>query len=231
MTQKSPTKMLPQKRQREILGEFESKELKFFDAWVKDGTLSATVNATNGEQDPTLGSCLNAVLQGTDPWDRDGRKILIKHIKVLGVFESEGLQDQADVHSQSMFLVAIVLDKQTNGTQLSSELVYQNPAAHSRMSAMPLRNMNYLSRFEILQTALLMAPTASTGVDGSNSTTISGYQIPFELNMKTNIRVEYITGAGGIADISNSSIHVLAWCTSTSMAPAISYNSRIRFYG
>lgn len=212
-------------------GGFLGVELKFHDAKVVDSSLSNSATQADGEQDPTLGDCLNSIDAGTGPSQREGRKILMKSIQVQGVLESTGTSDSIDASTMGMFFVAIVLDTQTNGAQLSSEDVYENVTAHARNAAMPFRNMEFLQRYKVIKMLRMRAPVATVLPDGTNTGSISGFTIPFSLYAKLNVPTNYAAAAGGIGDITDNSLHVLAWSTSSALTPKITYGSRLRFLG
>ncbi len=212
-------------------GGFLGIERKFLDSGQKDSALTTSTSQAGGEHDPTLGDCLNSILQGTNEQNRDGRKVILKSVLVHGTVDSLGNADAGDMPSQAYFYVAIVLDTQTNGTQMSSELAFKNLASDASSSANPFLNLEYQTRFRVIKYVKLRAPTPNAFADGTNTGTISGYQVPFSMYASLNIPVNFVSAAGGIGDIVDNSLHVIAWTSSTTLLPRLNYGARVRFMG
>ncbi len=213
-------------------GGFLGIELKFFDSFVASRSLSSSALATFGEQDPTLGDCLNAIGEGSGQSERDGRKALLKSVDIEGVITAPGNADAGDQASQASFFVALVLDTQTNGAQLSSENVFANLSAVQLAGAAPHRNMEFLSRYKVMKVVKMRAPSSTAFTDGTNTGTIAGYQLPFSIKMALNLPVNFNSAdGGGIQDINDNSLHVIAWTSSTTLTPLMTYGCRVRFLG
>lgn len=215
-------------------GGFLGVEHKFFDSFVDGRALTGSATQANGEQDPTLGDCLNAIAQGSGQSQRDGRKVLIKRCTVKGAFHAPGNADADDMASQATFFVALVLDTQTNGAQLSSETVFQNliTAGGGFVSTNPFRNMEFLSRFKVLKQIRMRAPSSTAFGDGTNTGTVAGYQLQWEIDVPMNLPVNFNSAdGGGISDINDNTLHIIAWTSSLTLTPLISYGARVRFLG
>lgn len=207
-------------------------EKKFLDLFVANGTISAPTDASGGEHDPGTQSCLNGITQGTSESNRIGRNVTIKSVQVSGqvvcpIQSSATTGDEAGVVK-----LYLVLDTQTNGAQLNSEDVFKNISGDARLAASPFRNLEFSKRFTILKkkkVTLRMPPItgATTAIEQQ------GFQIPFEMyhNFGDGMVVNY-TGTGNtIAAITDNSLHIIAYTSSTGLGPKLYYNSRLRFTG
>lgn len=219
------------KRTNVRTGGFLGEELKFMDSWVLNTAFAASNDASAGEFDPVLGDCLNSIDEGSGQSQRDGRKALLKSVAIEGHIESDGLSDQDDMQKQAYFYIALVLDTQTNGAQLSSEEVFKNVAGLADQAASPMRSLERFSRFKVLKWLRIKAPIATAFNDAAATGSIAGYQIPFSMYVKLNLPVTYVGTTGGIADISDNSIHVIGWTSIVTMAPKMTYAARVRFIG
>lgn len=212
-------------------GGFLGLELKFFDNKRPNVTLAASNDASSGELDPAADDCLNAIKEGPGQQQRIGRKCVLKSIHVTGQVESDGIDLTGVGLRKAYFFIALVLDTQTNGATLDSEDVFTNLAADADLSASPARNIEHQSRFKILKSVRLSQPVSSVITDGAVTGSVSGYQIPFTLNAKMNLPVNFVSVDGGIASIVDNSVHLIGWASNTEMAPKVTYGSRVRFLG
>ncbi len=207
---------------------FMGAELKFFDSSRAAIALTAPTDATGGEVDPVTLNCLFAPTQGTGVQSRDGRRVVMKSLQIRGVVTVPNADVVTTGKIAPVFFIAIVMDKQTNAAQASSEDVFTNPGAAALLAASPLRDLERSTRFRVLKEWILTGDTPTT-VDGS--TDQNGYSIPFGYYGKMSTKVEFVANGGSVADIQDISLHVMAYCSSTTFAPTITYNSRVRFMG
>lgn len=217
-------------------GGFVGLEKKFFDSGF-NGALSANGTAIDGEKDPTTLLCLNCPAQGDGESQRDGRQISMQSINVKGVVQIAAQADQTAGDQVPDIFIALVLDKQTNGVQLDSEDVFDNPASATALAAQPFRNLEYSQRFRVLKTVKVSAQDLAGAIqpvfDGTNIEQ-QGAQIPFSMYCKLNgMKVNFISGqtTSVIAAIADNSLHIVAYASNTSMAPVLTYSSRLRFVG
>jgi len=211
-------------------GGFMGVELKYKDTSLVSQALTAPTNGAGAECDPTPTLlCLNPIAQGTSAQERDGKQICIKSCFVSGVVDVPVLANQTAGSVSPMVYVALVLDKQTNAAQLNSEDVFTNPGASAVTAANPLRNLEYTSRFQVLDSVLLEPPQRNISYDGTNIESL-GTRIPFKLSSSADIVTNYIASTAAIASIQDTSLHVIAY-TSSATGATISYNSRVRFVG
>jgi len=218
-------------------GGFVGLEKKFFDTSLQSAINSPT-DATGGEEDPTTLNCLNCPAQGDGESQRDGRQISMHSINIKGnVFiPAQTNQTAADVVPD--IFIALVCDKQTNGSQMNSEDCFTNPAANNSLAAQPFRNLEYVQRFQVLKTVRIASKNIAGAMqpvfDGTNIE-VQGAQIPFSMyvNLK-GMKVNFISGqtSSVIAAIADNSLHVIAYASNaSSLGPTIQYASRLRFVG
>jgi len=210
-------------------GGFLGIELKYKDSALVSSALAAPTDASAGEKDPATLLALNSIAQGDGEQERDGKQVCIKSVYVSGVVD---VPVQANLTAGTVdptIYVALVLDKQTNGAQLNSEDVFVNPGASAVTAASPLRNLQYTSRFQVLDSVLLHPPARQLSYDGTNIES-SGTRMPFKLSNTQDIITNYIATTAVVAAIQDHSLHVIAY-TSSATGAVISYNARVRFVG
>jgi len=226
----------PAKAARKVLnsrtGGFVGMELKFIDYGLVSQAILAPTDAAGAELDPGTVNCLNAIAQGDGESNRDGRQIVMKQCYVTGIINIPIASDQADLGSGHTFFLALVLDKQTNGAQLNSEDVYTNPGAAALTAANPLRDLQYTSRFQVLDSWQgCVGAYEGAGTDGASTNSIGGIQIPFKLNWQGECPVNFTNTTANVSTIQDNSLHVVGFASSVSRTPTVCYNSRVRFVG
>jgi len=213
------------------IGGFLGIELKYVNYARSALALVAPTDASGGEIDPATALALNAIAQGDGEQQRDGKQVNIKSCYVTGVVDIPATINQTTAKNIPTIYIALVLDKQTNGAQLSSELVFENPSAASTTAANPLRNMQYTSRFDVLDSVCVELEQPQVTFDGTNLET-AGSRAHFKLSWTGDMMTQY-TGIGAtVSVIQDNSLHLIAFAgPDISAAPVISYNSRVRFVG
>jgi len=209
-------------------GGFLGIELKFADSALVGSALTAPTNAAGGEQDPATLLALNAIAQGDGESQRDGKQICVKSCYVVGNVLIPPLANQTAGSTVPTIFIALVLDKQSNGAQLNSEDVFVNPGANATVAASPLRNLEYTSRFQVLDSVLIEPHMLAASYDGTNIETF-GLVCPFKLSHNGDIITNFSDTTAVIANIVDTSLHIVAFSTAT--GPSLSYNSRVRFVG
>lgn len=206
-------------------------EMKFVDTSRSGATLSVVGDATGGEVDPTTINTLCAPTTGAGQSNRIGKRITITAVHVTGVISIPAQTNQTTADTMGPVLVALVLDKQTNGAQLNSEDVYTNPTTSAVTNATPLRNMNFSKRFKVLQSLVINPKMATISFDGTNVEQ-TGEAIPFRIDKKLRLPIEFNSlDNGNVGDIVDNSLHIVAFSSSTSQGALMSYNARVRFEG
>ncbi len=210
-------------------GGFIGIEKKFYDTSLVGGVLAIATTGAEHNPSATLNFCTMA--QGDGEENRDGRRATVKSVFVNGTVSIAKQTNQTSVDDWPTIFIALVWDKQTNGAPLNSEDVYGNKSGDSTLSASMLRNLQFSSRFRILASAQFrMIPSADAVFDGTNFE-IPGFTRPFKLSWSGNMPVEYKGTTADVANITNNSIQLVAYCTNNGTAPLINYNARTRFVG
>lgn len=210
-------------------------ELKFLDVYGSQISIPAPTDCSGGEMQPEGGctDCLSVPAQGDGEQQRDGRRILMKSIFVSGAVKWSTSSDQDDAFEAGPVFVALVLDTQTNGSTIVSEQVYTNPNDTANVNTYPLRNLQYSSRFRVLDHVTIQ-PRCSVAFNDAAATGTMAWPIEhFTLSNKkvSDIPMTFSSTTADVANAIDNSLHLIAFCTATSPAAALSYNSRMRFVG
>jgi len=223
--------MTPRQVSNMRIGGFLGIELKYVNYARSALALTSPTDASGAEVDPATALALNAIAQGDGEQQRDGKQVNIKSCYVTGVIDVPSAINQTTAKNIPSIYVALVLDKQTNGAQLASELVFENPSAASTTASNPLRNMQYTSRFDVLDSVCVELEQPVVTFDGTNLES-AGVRGHFKLSWTGDMMTQY-TGTGAtISVIQDNSLHLIAFAgPDITAAPVISYNSRVRFVG
>jgi len=217
-------------------GGFLGIERKYYDSAVANAAVASNANWIGCQLDPTAIPianvfCLNAPTQGNGPTNRVGLRYNIVELHVSGNVQWPAEQNQNVSDNACMVYFALVLDKQTNGAQAATELIYQSPAATAAVAATgPLRNLQYSKRFKVLKTwQCVLTPTVLSYDGAANSMDQGGnaYAFDYFKQFKKPLVVETIANTGTVADVMNYSFHLIGVSSNTSIV--MSYNSRVRF--
>ena len=208
---------------------------KNFESWNTGTALTAPTNATGGEITSTIplegnvGALIGVTSVTTGEDGRDSDEIRIVSINVRGTITCAAQANQTNADLGTKVMIAIVLDKQPNGATMNSEDCYTNPSSTSSLAASPFRDLDYSKRFQVLKTLDMTLTNPSITYDGTNIEQ-SGLIHPFDIYLNTDIVQQYTTTSGLIAAQSTNALHMIAYTSSTALAPTIQYNCRIRFY-
>ena len=223
--------MTPKQVSNLRIGGFLGIELKYVDYALVAQAVLAPTDAAGAEMDPATALALNAIAQGDGEQQRDGKQVAVKSCYVTGVVDCPALINQTTAKNIPTIYIALVLDKQTNAAQAASELVFTNPGASAITAASPLRNMQYTSRFEVLDSVCLEIEQPQATYDGTNLEQ-AGSRTPFKLSWTGDLMTQYVATGATVASIQDNSLHVIAYAgPDLTAAPVLSYNSRVRFVG
>ncbi len=209
-------------------------ELKFFDNFLINGALTAVTDSTAGEHNPSATSGITTVAQGDSGSNRDGRRLTMKSILVQGFINIPAQDAQASIDDATTVFIALVLDKQTNGIETSSEQIFTNPGANVNTSTSPFLNLTNSKRFRILRTLKMNFGVQATYSTDNTNVGIAGIKRHFSMYHsfgKNGLTQNYTNTTGVIGSVSDTSVSVIAFTSNVELAPTISYNSRLRFYG
>jgi len=209
-------------------------ESKFFDSTFGPTNVPQQVTWVTCMIDPLVNFCLSAPAEGDGPTNRDGKKCIITSVFVNGMVTFPPYETQTDPNRGGQVFIALVLDTQTNGAQTNSNTIYTNTSAAVTGNAVPLRALEYSSRYRILKTWLIDANLPGVTQNAVNDYSGGGKMVEFSCYVQNlNIAVNFTAAAAGVASVMDNSLHLFANSSSTSAAynPTILYNSRIRFQG
>lgn len=202
-------------------------ERKFYDTKLIAAAIQSTTDATGGMHDPSATSMISTPAQGDGEQNRDGKRISILSVEVNGYVYSS----RSSINASTTYMISLVLDKQTNGAQCTSEQIFKNYIGVQDGSVVPLRNLLYSSRFQVLKTELI---TVDHPVTWTGSAVETQYVLrPFKIFVRFPKGLIVNFNSGTTADIGNvidNSLHVVVWKTYYNTSN-LNYNARIRFVG
>lgn len=205
-------------------------EPKFYDTSYAPTALTSNTTAASLEVDPSATSMISTPAVGDSEQNRDGKKIIITQVEIKGTLHwpsSANQTAQADGHT---CWVALVLDTQTNNTQMNSEDCFKFIDTTSALYCRPMRNLLFGGRFRILKMKHFYPPIPSMSYDGTNMEK-SGVIRGFKFYKKLRLPVNFNAGTtASIANVQDNSLHVIAWANQSNTV-SLSYNARIRFIG
>ena len=209
-------------------------EKKYLDCSRTLTNLTAPTDISGCEINPSGGctGCLSSPGTGSAFNQRDGAKIQLKSILVKGMILVPPQANQTAMDTACIVTVALVMDTQTNGATLDSESVYTNPGAEASQNCNVLRNVSFTERFKVLKMTQFTLPQVSAAYDGANLE-VAGTSIPFTLSSKLNATVRFTSGSTttDVANVIDTSLHIIAWVNNTAYGAQIGFNSRLRFMG
>lgn len=204
-------------------GGFLGMEKKFQDSFKTSTPIN---NAwTGGELDPAA-NCLYCPTKGTGPSNRDGDHTVIKQIQIRAFINFTVDQDSNDVVGPYAITLALVLDKQCNGSAINAEDVFVDTSPKQ----LGFRNLQYTRRFVILRAQRIVLNPSTAFTDGANTGSVGGTGRLIEWTVNCNIPVDHVGDAGSVADISNNALHLIG-CGNTTTTGSINYACRVRFVG
>lgn len=220
-------------------GGFLGMERKFHDTGDAFSTMSTHWDSVTAMRDPATPLSLNGVAQDDGEQSRDGRKMVIDSIQVNGHCYVTQDETVATPVNWQQYRVAIVLDKQTNGAQMTADQVFVAGGAGEDLLA--YRNLQYTSRYDVLyDSGVLQIETGNTvdpnSTAGANQTYSNwGSVTPFSMyhKFKGGLPVTFNNTTGVIGSVVDNSLHIIAICSSSPSGTTHSfhYTARIRFYG
>lgn len=192
------------------------------------GTLGG--NLSGAEHDPSTILSVSGVEVGTGQDQRLGNfyRVYGLHMKgFLSKAELTGAASQEPRRTEVRLMV--ILDTQTNGTQMSSEDLFISNT-NSELNVMSLIDSQKLIRYKILYDKLINMPARKFTSNVAASPEAPGQRIPFEVQLKKlNIRINANVASGNIGDQVDNSIHVIALYDVAVSIPVLYYKARCFF--
>jgi len=211
-------------------------EKKFFDTALEATAIGSSATCASGEVDPTLpavaGTMISTPAQGDGPSDRDGKRIVVKSVQLKGVCKLPPVEAAADPPQPVTMFVALVLDTQSNGATLNSEDVFLNTTAQAANCVVPNRNLLYGSRFKVLKSQVFDLRHNTLVATAANAFSWSGGEETFDWFLPLDLPINFKEATTGvISNVSDNSLHMIAFVSNTAPGATLSYNARIRFMG
>lgn len=208
-------------------GGFLGIETKYHDTFFNAVIAGVTPDMVGGQADPALQGCLNSPAQGPGPNQRVGRTITVTSCLVQGLVQVASSLAVGLIQPPIAYL-ALVLDRQTNGSVPGTASIYSNPTGSPAGMIAPVRNLEFTQRFRVLKVVQLAFPE----VTQANATAMSGSKMPFSMSWKGEILTNMNGADGTLTQIVDNSLHVVAFTDdNTPVSPFLTYNARIRFRG
>jgi len=207
-------------------------EKKFYDTGLILSTLSAPTGATSSVYNPSATSLISTPAQGDGELDRDGKRIVIKSVHINGVVLSANQKTQSVPPPGTTVYVALVLDTQTNGAALTSELVFKNTIGQSGLATVPMRNLLYANRFKILKSEQFNMDSESLSHFAVDSYSNNGQVLTFSWYLPMELPINFNAGTtASVANVVDNSLHIIAFANNVIWQTQLAYNARIRFMG
>ncbi len=173
--------------------------------------------------------CISAVAQGDGPQDRDGRVYYIESIHMKGVFLTQAEESVVTPIPDMRGRFLIVLDKQTNQTQIVPAEVMDEGQTDDTLA---FRNLSFTQHHQVLwdKTITLRRPNTNEGAINlfavaTNSTVMFSYNRRFN----PPLRVTTNNTTAVVGSIMDNSLHVIGIGTDTRLL--LNYQTRMRFRG
>jgi len=172
---------------------------------------------------PTVGSALN---------QRIGRKCKMLKVKVRGQIQIVQQSAQSAADAPTKIRVILVQDTQTNAAQMTAaSLINDGGGPGTVINA--FQNPNFFGRFRVLKDKMIpMANPTIAGSPTAGDVVQSGLIRDFKMSYRFRkpVTVDFnATNGGTVADIIDHSLHIVAGVTNTTLAPTISYYTRVSY--
>lgn len=205
-------------------------ERKYFDTQLTGAALVDCSSSWSGaEVDPTTLNTLFCPSTGSDFNNRDGRKVHVTSIRIRGRIVCTNQADQTAADPSTMCRVILVMDKQTNATQLSAEDVISSGSGSEMTDG--FQNPANFGRFRVLRDKRMILQNPAISYDGTNIEQNGISRLfQFTVNFRRPMAIHFnSTNGGTVADIIDNSFHLIAGCTHQGLAPSIQYKCRVTF--
>lgn len=220
-------------------------ELKFFDIIYYNASILRNDPLVGGfpascYNEPSPEQNLTGITQGTGPSQRVGNKVTLKSVYCRGSVVFQGWTNTdiggyiTNVRNQHIFL-ALVLDKQANGTRPSVGSIYTKNGFLGDGFG-PLRNMANTARFRVLKTWDFYRNEEGILQDSAGTSDAPEVSKKWEWSMNLkDLQINFVptTTTGNIADLTDNALHLVAFYEDNGYitAPTLNYAMRFRFVG
>ncbi len=207
-------------------------EMKYFDTFLASTALVQPVTWDTTEFDPATFLTFCVPVKGTGINQRIGREIRLHKFKLRGQIRVIVQANQTATDGACQVRMLLVLDTQTNATQIAGENVMEAPGtASAANNCMTFMNLDSLGRYRILKDKTMVLTNPNLAWDGTNMEQ-QGLVKPFKINhtFKNPVAVHFNAANGGtIADIVDNSLHLLIAATNIDLAPTVLYEARVSY--
>jgi len=211
---------------------FPPRQLKWRDYTFPETVLSNSSDATSGVISPSGTDKILGVDQGPNQYQRNGNIIFVESIHLRGMLYQNGDPVALVVDQGTWAMLSLCLDTQTNFTQCGSQQIFSNWLGSRVVNTVPLRNMEFSSRFSVLKSELFdMSPRTLT-LDAAAippEFSMGGRWQPVDFFVPVKRVVNFRFDTAGIASMVDLSAHLVGFCSGIEFDTHFSGHARIRF--
>lgn len=181
------------------------------------------------EADPATVNTLCAPVLGSDINQRIGRRIDVLAIKIRGTINVPPQTAQTATDAAPTIRLLLVQDNQTNAAQLNSEDVLESGDA--TQAVFMFQSTKFFGRFRVLKDKLItlmnpnMQTLSATNASFEQNALVRSVKMSIKFIKPVRINFNAVNG-GTVADIIDTSFHVLCGTNSTEFAPTLAYKVR-----
>ena len=177
--------------------------------------------------DPPTSETISGVPLGDDETERIGRTYSTRSIMVQGQFELPGQTDSTAPPVDVVVRLALVLDTQSNGIQMTGDQVFIETQGVNAF-----RNLRFIDRFEVLDDQRFVLDVGDITLDNQEDFHTGTKETIFNMSYEwpQGLEVTTLDDTGEVGSLSNYSIHVIAIADLISRVN-VEYISRHRFVG
>jgi len=224
-------------------GAIVSGEMKYIDSWGAGVVQDCGTNWVGTGFDPNrtvdIGGgaavlnplCLFAPTVGAGVSQRIGKKCHMMKVKINYSLTVAAQAAQNAGDPATSIRIIVVLDKQTNKSQMLPEQLMQATTGGSGIALMTFQNVNNFGRFQVLRdkTIVLESPTLTQLSTGNVIQSGLNYYGKMSYKWSVPLGVRFDTGTGTAADIIDNSLHVIAATAQNGLPVTFGYNCRVSF--
>jgi len=206
-------------------------ETRYFDNSQANTILGSTWTGSEIENS-TGKDCLFAPQQGSAVNERQGRKAVMKALRIRGTISLPAQSNQTATEGGTQVRVVLFQDMQTNGAQAQGEEVMTDYGANPLTNLQSFQNLANVGRFKVWKDKTYVMGDQSAAYDGTNME-FFGQLKTFKWNIKFRkpIVVNFkTTSTGTVSDIVDNSFHMLAISSNVQQNASVAWNCRVPFY-
>lgn len=207
-------------------------EHKFLDNYLNSTNLTTAWATYSPAAASATADSISVPAVGTGSTNREGKSYAIESVMVQGYIHRTEQEVVVDPVPDSMVRVLLVLDTQTNGTELPATSVMTIGGGAAATDIMGFRDLQYSKRFKIIgdtKVKVLKTPIGWGGTANEYSAPDVVSTFKFMKTFKNPIRVECTGTTADVASVVDNNLNIIAAASDANCN--ISYSSRIRFVG